>query len=331
MAFGGKSRYVLSGDDSGAVCLWDLKKKARVRHFFHDEPTIQVAMTDAEVISLSQSALRIFDLKQSTLRHEIYGGKFTCFAISKDMIALGRFDGSISIVDWKHPESMHTPSTSKTSRITDLVFSPANPNLLAASTQDGQLIFLDIATGQTIQAINVKEEITSLSFVADGIHFALGIEPGRVLIYDLRTPDQVIAFKDFGAPIKTLEFAPRGYVSKPSSNGATVVESNIILGLGEEQSKIATPKIRHIPVEPQRGEENAAFNRTTTEEVVNNALDQLRDEMESSVRNLHVEMLRQFQIQSDEFAHILSTQMHAMAQIMAENEKLRDEIAILRK
>ena len=35
ISFGVKSRYLVVGDDCGAVCLWDIKKRARVRHYFH--------------------------------------------------------------------------------------------------------------------------------------------------------------------------------------------------------------------------------------------------------------------------------------------------------
>ena len=49
IAFGGKSRYIAVGDNSGAVCLWDLKKRMRVREFFHDGyPSIQVAVEPSD-------------------------------------------------------------------------------------------------------------------------------------------------------------------------------------------------------------------------------------------------------------------------------------------
>jgi regulator of replication initiation timing len=52
--------------------------------------------------------------------------------------------------------------------------------------------------------------------------------------------------------------------------------------------------------------------------------------MGSTIRNLHVDMLRQFQMQADEFTSLLTTQMTAMEQLMAENEKLRDDNKKLR-
>ena len=65
--FGGKSRYLCIGDDSGAVCLWDLKKHVRVRQFFHDKhPSIQVALdpSDTYVLSLSSRMHVHFQLER---------------------------------------------------------------------------------------------------------------------------------------------------------------------------------------------------------------------------------------------------------------------------
>jgi WD40 repeat protein len=332
VAFGGKSRYVLCGDDSGAVCLWDLKKKARVRHFFHDGPSLQVAMTDAEVMSLSPLAFHVFDLRQSTLLCKINGDEYTCFAMSKTtVVALGRSDGNLDVVDWRDPESLQTPTAPFASPITCLAISPANPNLLAASRQDGQLAFLDIRTGETIQTIQVEDSISSLSFHVDGILCAVGTETGRVLLYDLRAPDRIVAGKDFDEPIVALEFAPRA--SSGTARPLSMLESLPTAAVGE--SAVAVPRAQPAAKAAPKDEDHTSsistsMDKAGMEEIVQDAVDQLRDEIGSTIRSLHVDMLRQFQMQSDEFTSLLTTQMTAMEHLMAENEKLREDNKKLR-
>ena len=324
LTFGGKSRYVLCGDDSGAVCLWDLKKSARVRHYFHDDPSIQVAMTDSEVISLSSSALYVYDLRQSTLLSKIDGNSFTCFTLCKTLVALGRADGNIDVGDWNDPESMQTYKAPFTSAITGLSISPVNQNLLAASSHDGQLVFMDVRTGQTIQVIHADKEISSLSFHIDGILCAIGSTTGHVFIYDLREPDQVVATQEFDGPIVAVEFAPRSGTTKSPLIATTEQESKQIMEPTVNKQATVLTVGRHIR------DEGTNKDTTLMEETLHDAIDQVRDDMELSIRNLHIDMLRQFQIQSDEFTTQLTTQMQAITQLVTENDLLRNENKRLR-
>jgi regulator of replication initiation timing len=66
-------------------------------------------------------------------------------------------------------------------------------------------------------------------------------------------------------------------------------------------------------------------------DIVNEATDILRDEMEEAIRNLHLDMLRQFQEQSKEFRDLISEQMQAVDQLILENERLREENRVLRE
>lgn len=325
LIFGGKSRYVLCGDNSGAVCLWDLKKNARVRHYFHDDPSIQVAMTDSEVISLSSSALYVYDLRQSTLLFKIDGNGFTCFTLFKSLVALGRADGNIDVGDWKDPESMQTYKSPFTSAITGLSISPANQNLLAASSHDGQLVFMDVRTGQTIQVIHADEAISSLSFHFDGILCAIGSTTGHVFIYDLRKPDQVVATQEFDGPIVAVEFAPRSGTSKSPPTDTTEQESKQIVEPSVNKQATVQTVQQHLR------DEDTNVDKTLVEENLHDAINQVRDDLELSIRNLHIDMLRQFQIQADDFTTQLTTQMQVMTKLMIENNQLRDENKHLRK
>jgi len=59
--------------------------------------------------------------------------------------------------------------------------------------------------------------------------------------------------------------------------------------------------------------------------MVNDAIDVLRDDVEISLRNLHVDMIRQFQAQSDEINKLLQQQKTALEGVMNENKSLREE------
>jgi len=65
--------------------------------------------------------------------------------------------------------------------------------------------------------------------------------------------------------------------------------------------------------------------------MVNDATDNLRDDLELSLRNLHVDVLRQFQLQSEEIKDLFQKQTHALESLMHENKALREENERLKK
>ncbi|VEU37964.1 unnamed protein product [Pseudo-nitzschia multistriata] len=177
ISFGGKSRYLCIGDESGAVCLWDLKKKVRVRQFFHNPiggagdnggkcnfagfSSLQVSLdpTDTYVMSLSPRAMYQYNLRDGQLLGSLEVPKdddskdkqgtclFTVFAISNlepNICAIGTSGGNIYLYDISAPHGLDQTSTPHAKiirrhngRVTGLVFSPENPNTFLSSGTDG--------------------------------------------------------------------------------------------------------------------------------------------------------------------------------------------------
>lgn len=66
-------------------------------------------------------------------------------------------------------------------------------------------------------------------------------------------------------------------------------------------------------------------------DVVRDEVDNLRDDVEESLRNLHMDMIRQFHIQSQEFNNVLSSHLSTIERLTRENQNLKDEMDRLRK
>ena len=62
-----------------------------------------------------------------------------------------------------------------------------------------------------------------------------------------------------------------------------------------------------------------------TEEVEN-----LRDDMEEAIRNLHMDMITQFHQQSQELNNVLAAQLATIDRLTEENEQLRQENQLLK-
>ena len=220
LAFGGKSRYLCIGDASGAVCLWDLKKRLRVRQFFHDGyRSIQASLDPADkfVLSLSEKLFSIYNLREGTLYKAIPPPRnvtFTKYAVSPmepNIAAIGTADGSILLYDLTNRASskpLFTLENRHTKAVTGIAISPINPNLLASASADGTLKFFDKQTGETIhQLAQVSNPITCLSFHGDGVSCAIGTAAGEVIMYDLREnmPLNTLRLRSL---ITSIQFAP---------------------------------------------------------------------------------------------------------------------------
>jgi len=224
--FGGKSRYLCIGDEYGAVCLWDLKKKLRVRQFFHKKlgspdarvgnangsvvssPSLQVSLdpTDTFVMSLSPWAMYQYNLRDGQLVAIMEVPKddegnssndknmFTAFAISNiehNICAIGTEGGSVYLYDILNQATIPHSKIQRRhgGAVTGLTFSPDNPNILFSSGTDGVVFVHNKANGTSHKVCGVLNDngsIESLSLHADGVTCAIGCESGDVYVYDLR-------------------------------------------------------------------------------------------------------------------------------------------------
>lgn len=65
------------------------------------------------------------------------------------------------------------------------------------------------------------------------------------------------------------------------------------------------------------------------QDVVRDEVDNLRDDVEEAIRNLHMDMIRQFHLQSQEINNVLSTHLATIERLTEENRSLREEIEML--
>eukprot|EP00980_Cylindrotheca_fusiformis_P013789 scaffold3556_cov190-Cylindrotheca_fusiformis.AAC.24 len=236
VAFGGNSRYLTVGDESGAVCMWDLKKRTRVRQFFHDgyaSRQVSVDPSDTFVLSLSHAFLSVYNLREGNLsttldppdRHMSFT-RFHTSPLEPEKTAIGTRDGSVLVYDI-HQGGRNAPLLTLDRRQSDAIsgvsFSAVNSKLLASSSIDGTLQFFDMRSGQTIQQLaSLSAPITSLSMHPGGINCAVGTHAGEVLVYDLRQSSPISSMITKGR-VTSLQFAP---IPKPRKEKKTAASSS---------------------------------------------------------------------------------------------------------
>jgi WD40 repeat protein len=237
-----------------------------------------------------------------------------------------------------------------------------NEQVLASCSADGILCFTHIEQETTIQSIqltdnnNTPMNLTSLS--VEGNLCAVGTDTGTVHIYNVRNFDAPLAILELEDVITTLKFATTASSIKPSSkvlatpprpNSSKLTSAPVspIRQTVDELSDmvqdvlLASPKkrqgLQHPPSIPEGDEyENieaqVSAPSASTVELVDHAtatltssMDALRDDVTGCVRNMHVDMIRQFQAQNDHLAAQLTKQSLLFGQILTENQMLRRE------
>jgi hypothetical protein len=63
----------------------------------------------------------------------------------------------------------------------------------------------------------------------------------------------------------------------------------------------------------------------SVQDMIRDEVDRVREDMQDAFRNLHVDMLRQFQIQSEDLNFALAKQLQSMDRLSVENRFLREE------
>ena len=64
--------------------------------------------------------------------------------------------------------------------------------------------------------------------------------------------------------------------------------------------------------------------------IVTEEVENLRDDMEEAIRNLHMDMITQFHQQSQELNNVLAAQLATIDRLTEENEQLRQENELLK-
>lgn len=94
--------------------------------------------------------------------------------------------------------------------VTDLFFTPLR-GLVALSDASGVWALHDYERGEKVAQIKVQEKITAMNVHPDGLIYALGLESGKVQLFDIK--DNAMAKELEGpaaAPVERIEFSNKG-------------------------------------------------------------------------------------------------------------------------
>lgn len=352
--FGGKSRYLCIASLSGSVVVWDLKKQSEARRFqLTDSGCHQACLdpTDTFVYALGDSNLAVYRLREAKLVAELHqpsndaarSRSLTCFTISSQVpyyTAVGSSNGSVTVYDLTTttttPASFETPlkkfQLSNTAIVQVALDVPLNRLAVASESHVG---VYEYESSKVLFEVSLDhDKVTCMSLLENCV--AVGRQSGSVTLWDWEMNKQVATF-DSDNPIQRVVFGPPGATSplaapKPKVQAtpqpAPSLDDNRTI---PSQPKASTPHATSTIGSQQQALLNPTnkpeyVHVSVVQEIVREEVERLRDEMQTAFMNLHVDMLRQFQQQSEDLNGTFTTQLRA-----TENRILREENRLLKQ
>lgn len=300
VSFGSKSRYLcLAGDH--AVVVRDLKKKTIVRQFDVDQVTSAgLDATCTYVVALCPAGLSIFQLRESQLVREIDVTELdcvaTCWDLDANLAAVGTDQGQVLVRNVMDTQVSATIRHSD-SAVVDVAWIDAGHQLAVLSAT--LFAIYDWRTGTTVTSKALQQQTaTCMALHPQNPTVALGFASGTVLLWDWQAV-QAVGKLGLSGPPQCLAFAPAPGKDVPS----TVAPS------------LATA--RQQPDDVIRA-------------LIRDEVGRLGEDVRTDLVNLHVDMLRQFQRQSEEVAMMLAQRGDDVNELARDNLRLRKENAALR-
>jgi WD40 repeat protein len=283
--------------------------------------------------------------------------KLSCFTISSQapyLTAVGSHSGRVWIYDLSTitlASNLHTASSGSatppleewklsSAPIVKLDFVGALNRLVVAS--DNHVGVYEYPSCKPLFQLDFdlemkRDQVTSMSCKANLV--AVGQASGKVMVWDWELKTQVASF-DAHAPVQRVAFAPHAgtTISIPVPVGAPKAQpvthqpalsatgSNINNDRDPPQTRLgASPDTTQHENPTQLARQENVVGMDSVQDMIRDEVDRVREDMQDAFRNLHVDMLRQFQMQSQDLNFALAKQLHSMERLSEENRFLREE------
>ena len=243
-----------------------------------------------------------------------------------------------------------------------LSFSPVNQKFFA--TCDGAVSFWDMDAKKAVKILE-HERAQAIAFVTERT-IALGTDHGHILLYDLRNASRPVDAVRDGAhqgPVASLHFVdntfdllPAAHNTKnspirPTTRKMALTEKSLKkeVDLSSDKNNVvpvadltpqkaipkvpaATPPVKHEPPPPPPPiqEEKHFFDKDMMRDVIESCVRSATQDLCRDVENLHVDLIRQFQVQQQEISALLEDHASRLADVVAANAALRAENERLR-
>jgi len=364
--FDSTSTTVASGNTNGEVLVHKVRSRSLLA-LLHDDA---VAVNVVEYSPLrphhlgalhADGSLRLWDVENSKKVTKLGGGRdhadllgLAFSPVNAKFLAAAKADGAVAF--WDIDRGVCVKNLDVGGQCTSIAF--ATERVVVVGTDDGRIVAYDLrSTAAPISHHDAHDgAVRSLQFVDAALpRPRIAASPARAA-----TPPRVATPQREATPPRTATPSrdatlPRSPVASPPQLPAVEPEApppppspprpydpaaappppHSPARMYREKQAAASPEQAPQPARPPAGAATAAAPPSTTTGAPApaeffEALDDVADELRASIQNLHVDILRQFQIQKSEVSSLLEEHRRQIAELLRGNSCSRRENEDLR-
>jgi len=362
--FSSGSRYLAVGGTSVGeeVSVWDLKRKRKHRVFAGHErsvATVKYGMFGRVVASGGTAGhVLVHDVETGETKLKLSPPTMsgvTSIDFSKyspQHVVSACTDGTVRLWDTEVGELQST-LTVRGSECYQVEFSPTAPGLVAYCKSDGRVVLQDITSPTPSGALTFKStQATCLAWHNSGLALAVGTSDGRITwldtrkisggadvavcrLYDVRAHEGGVHSLSWQQPIPhsfQVESTPARGEGTPESPMTPVAEKSARLLHGQTPPAVALARDELRLITAKSASNDTQLNGAAGDfaSLLDAAVEKLGGDLSARIRDVHLELLRQHQIQHEEttrmFVDMQQTQLEMAAEIAALRAQLENRL-----
>lgn len=237
----------------------------------------------------------------------------TCleFSLFFALLSVGSLDGRVNFYNIEQSIEPQISFKAHGSQVSSIQSSPVNKIFHTSCGTDGKVCFYDLSSFKIVNNLTFNYIFTAMAYKNDGYTIALGTKNGQIVVIDLQKFKNNPLIYDVHVPDEIVHLEYRNYVSRRKS----VIEQSFSKKTKTTPiKKAASPIKQYSPIKsPIKDREitSPIKNKeifTTHEEIekmIQDAMVPLRLMIHNDLKNMHIELLRQFEFQRLELESLM--------------------------
>lgn len=342
-------RLIAAGGAAQRTSIWELKRR-RIAREFETESTVSALRFDASgtCVASADAAgniwLHAIRSKRELARLEGEPALAMEFSPTRKHLVAAHEGTTVAIWDASRASlASRLPSSATPDDSCSLAFSPLNQKFLAATGPRGVVDFWDMDAARSVRSLDCGQA-RQVSFITER-QVVVATADGWLVAYDLRNTQHATAKVDAGGSVDCMHLGHQrpGEVAEPRRKPPASSDESRRADVDDESEGRRGPAVADEPSNIEREPTEDLVPRAPAEDPVlprarpcdldphaadadiKATVNAAATDVCLEIENLHLDVLRQFQLQHDQLAALVGDYAAKLQRLVEDNDRLRTE------